>query len=445
MQTKRRREQTEMMILPALEQYVPESHPLRRLNRVLDLRFVHDAVRDRYCQDNGRPSIDPEVVVRLFLLQAIEGIGQVRRLMQHVQVNLAYRLFIGYEADEVLPDHSTLSKALDRFGEELFDELFQRSIQQCQRSGLIEGKILHLDATTIRADIDRDHVGQAESSDPDARYGHFPDGTLKPGYKQQTVTDGESRVIVALAVMPANESEHETAIGVIEEAMKHLDHPPEVICADGAYASGENKAALEAKGIRFVSPPPKPVTYTGNDYFTVADFVYDQSRDEFVCPAGATLVYVGGVKARPGQRCYRAGKKVCGPCSLKEQCTRATRRQLKVGTHHAALIRLRADSKTEDFQQLYRGRAPTIEGVFAEAKQRHGLRRAWRRGLSKMRIQCLLIAAVINFKRLITRFLHPATNFRTLYEVLNRYWMTIATLYQETRVASHHTPRTCPG
>jgi transposase len=89
MQTRKRREQTEMMILPALEQYVPESHPLRRLNRVLDLSFVHDGVRDRYCQDNGRPSIDPEVVVRLFLLPAIEGIGQVRRLMQHVQVNLA--------------------------------------------------------------------------------------------------------------------------------------------------------------------------------------------------------------------------------------------------------------------------------------------------------------------------------------------------------------------
>ena len=432
-----------MMLLPSLEQYVPENHPLRRLNRVLDLSFVHDAVRDRYCQNNGRGSIDPEVVVRLFLLQAIEGIGQVRRLMQHVQVNMAYRLFIGYEADEDVPDHSTLSKSLDRFGEELFDELFQRSIQQCQRSGLIEGKILHLDATTIRADIDRDCVGKPESSDVDARFGHFPDGTLKPGYKQQTVADGKSRVIVAVEVLPANESEHETAIAVIESAMKHLDHPPEVVCADGAYGSGENKAALEKKGIRLVSPPPKAVTYTGNDHFTVEDFVYDESRDEFVCPAGATLVYAGGVKARPKQRRYRAGKKVCGQCSLKVQCTRATQRQLKVGTHHAALIRLRADSKTEDFQQLYRGRAPAIEGVFAEAKEQHGLRRAWRRGLSRMRIQCLLIAAVINFKRLITLFWYPTTDFQTLDNVLNRYWMTIATFYQEIRVASHLTPKTC--
>jgi len=410
-----------MVLLPPLEEYVPSDHRLKRLQRVLDLSFVHEAVRARYCQNNGRGSVDPEVILRLFLLQAIENIDEVRELMRQVQVNLAYRWFIGYELDEKLPDHSTLSKALDRFGDEVFDELFSRSIQQCQRSGLIEGKILHLDATTIRADIDKSHVNQPGSSDVDARFGRFPDGTLKPGYKQQTVADGQSRVILAVEVIPANESEHDTAIAVVETALKQLDQPPEVVCADGAYASGKNKAALDKKGIRLVSPPPKAVTYTGNDYFTVEDFVYDESRDEFVCPSGATLVYAGGVKARPGQRRYRVGRKVCGQCSFKTQCTRAPQRQLKVGTHHAALIRLRADSKTDDFPQLYRGRAPAIEGVFAEAKERHGLRRAWRRGLSKMRIQCLLIAAVINFKRLITLFL-PQNG------LAGAIWTAIATL-----------------
>ena len=80
---------------------------------MLELSFVHDAVRDRYCQDNGRPSTDPKVVLRLFLLQAIKNIRSVRELMNEVQVNLAYRWFIGYDLQEKLPDHSTLSKALD--------------------------------------------------------------------------------------------------------------------------------------------------------------------------------------------------------------------------------------------------------------------------------------------------------------------------------------------
>ena len=142
----------------------------------------------------------------------------------------------------------------------------------------------------------------------------------------------------------------------------------------------------------------------------------------FTCPAGARLQYIGPVKDRPGQRRYQARGAVCGQCELKSKCTRAPRRQLKVGVHHAALVQLRADSKTESFRQLYRTRAPVIEGVFAEAKQWHGLRRAWRRGLAKMRVQCLLIAAVINFKRLIAFFLPWNMAYRVFLGVFACLW-----------------------
>ena len=393
-----------MMLLPSLEEFVPQDHYLRRLNRVLDLDFVHDIVRDRYCQDNGRPSIDPEVVIRLFLLQAIEGLSSVRRLMQRVHVDLAFRWFIGYRVDETLPDHSTLSRALDRFGDTVFNELFVRSISQCQVSGLIEGKVLHVDATTIRADIDRNRVNQPKSPDPDARYGHFPNGQLKPGYKQHTAADGKKRVVVGLTVSPANAHEHDSAIEVVDQAITQLDHAPETVCADAAYGSGHNRAALEDRDIRLVSPPPKVPTSADRDQFTTEDFSYDEQQDVFTCPAGATLTYIGPVKARPRQRRYRAPETACRRCPLKSKCTRSTQRWLKVSVDHAALVRLRADSKTNSFKTLYRSRAPVIEGVFAEAKQWHGLRRAWRRGLGKMRVQCLLIAAVLNLKRLAAAF-----------------------------------------
>ena len=129
-------------MLPPLEHFVPDDHQLKRMNRVLDLSFVHETVRDRYCQTNGRASIDPEVILRIFLLQAITGLTKVRQLLREIHVNLAYRWFLGYRLDEALPDHSTLSKALDRFGDGLFDELFARSIAACRKSGLIEGKLL---------------------------------------------------------------------------------------------------------------------------------------------------------------------------------------------------------------------------------------------------------------------------------------------------------------
>lgn len=401
MQTKREELDLGMMLLPSLEEFIPEDHYLRRLNRVLDLSFVHEMVRDRYCQDNGRPSIDPEVVVRLFLLQAIEGISSVRKLMQRAHVDLAYRWFIGYRVDEKLPDHSTLSRALDRLGDNVFNRLFERSIGQCRKSGLIEGQVLHVDATTIRADLDANRVNQPDSSDGDARFGRFPNGRVKPGYKQHTVADGRNRVVVGLSVTAANRSEHDEAVSLVEETIDRLDHPPAAVCADAAYASGRNYTALKKLGIRLVSPPPKAKTYTGDAYFTVEEFTYDKDNDLFICPAGQPLKYLSTEKKR-GRRIYRAGRSDCRSCPLRSKCTKTERRSVKVSAHHGGLVQLRSDSKTAVFKNLYRSRAPVIEGVFAEAKQWHGLARAWRRGLVKMRVQCLLTAAVINLKRLAT-------------------------------------------
>ncbi len=430
MQTKRERIQSEMMLLPPLDSFIPQDHFLRRLNKVLDLSFIHEAVRDRYCQDNGRPSIDPEVVIRLFLLQAIEGIGQVRELMRQVQVNLAYRWFIGYELDEKLPDHSTLSKALDRFGDNIFNELFDRSIAQCKQSGLIEGKVLHVDATTIRADIDRNRVNKPDSSDRDARYGKFPGRRVLPGYKQQTVVDNNSRVVVGLSVMPANESEHNNAVEVVDSALNRLGSIPEAVCADAAYSSGSNCRELKDRGIRFISPPPKAKNRYSDRYYTIDDFEYDKQNDVFICPAGKRLTYMHKVKDRPNHCRYGASRSVCRKCCLKDKCTASPRRTLKVSFDHEALKDLRADSQTDSFKRLYRSRAPMVEGIFAEAKQWHGLGRAWRRGLSKMKVQCLLIAAVMNFKRLSVVLRHfysiltnGITDLRKIIDITERfYW-----------------------
>lgn len=422
MQSKRDRRQQQMVLLPPLESFIPSDHKLRKLDSVLDLSFVHETVREVYCQDNGRPSIDPEVIIRLFLLQAIEGIAHVRELMRQVQVNLAYRWFIGYELDETLPDHSTLSKALDRFGDAVFNELFSRSVSQCKASGLVGGRVLHVDATTIRADIDANKVNQAGSSDPDARFGKFPGRRIAPGYKQHTVADGKSRVVLSASVTPADGAESDEAVSVIDQAARHLDAAPEAVCGDAAYSSGHNAASMEDRGIRLVSPPRKPRTYTKDRYYTIEAFVYDEQADVFACPAGKQLVYVRTEKKR-GRREYRARRSDCQNCPLQSHCTSSQRRHLKVTRHHASLVRLRADSKTESFKRLYRSRAPVIEGIFGEAKQWHGLRRAWRRGLRKMQVQCLLVAAVLNFKRLAARFgllLPSATAIRYLWNVLRR-------------------------
>lgn len=400
MQTRREKLGYGMTLLPPLEELIPSDHVLRKLDRVLDLSFVHAAVRDRYCQDNGRPSIDPEVVMRLFLIQALQGIRSVRELMSEVQVNLAYRWFIGYRVDEPLPDHSTLSRALDRFGDTVFNELFGRSVAQCQASGLVEGRVLHLDATLIRADLDGNRVDQPDSPDPDARFGRGPGGRKIPSYKQQTVVDGKARVVVAVSVLPGNAHDHQRAVETVDQAMVRIGRCPDAVCADAAYANGPNAAAMEARGVRLVSPPRRIGRHAGQ--FTTEDFVYEETSDVYVCPADQTLAYIATERTKKRRRRYRAPRAVCTVCRFRSRCTKSDRKVLQISPHHDALRRLRADAKTDSFRELYRARAPVIEGVFAEEKQWHGLRRAWRRGLSNMLIQSLLVAAVVNFKRLAT-------------------------------------------
>jgi transposase len=429
MQTKKDQSQTGMMLLPPLETIIPDDHPLRCLNGVLDLSFVHEAVREHYCQDNGRPSVDPEVIIRLFLIQAIDGIPRVRELMRQVQVNIAYRWFIGYGLEEKLPDHSTLSKALDRFGDSVFNELFKRSITQCKTSGLIEGKVIHVDATTIRADLDINRVGKDDSSDKDARFGRFPDGRKRPGYKQQTVVDSRKRVILGLSVSPANHAEGDDAVDTVDQAIEQADINPDTVCADSAYASGDNNAAFEAKGIRFISPPRPPRNRMGTGYYTIEDFTYDENNDIFICPNGCILRNAGKMAGHPDRRKYRASILSCKSCVLKSLCTKASHRCVNVGIHHGSLVRLRADSKTDSFKRLYRSRAPVIEGVFGESKQWHGLGRASRRGLAKMRVQCLLIASVINLKRLMALFIQFIGNLGALFRSIRQIWRFVSLYY----------------
>ena len=183
-----------------------------------------------------------------------------------------------------------------------------------------------------------------------------------------------------------------------------------------------------------ISPPPKAVTYATGGHFTTEDFAYDEHRDVFTCPAGATLKCVGRVKDRPHQRRYRALRTVCRQCPLKSECTTAPQRTLKVGVHHAALIRLRADSRTDSFRELYRTRAPVIEGIFAEAKQWHGLRRAWRRGLFNMRVQCYLVAAVLNFKRLAAVNTPTADTMSAVVVLWRALRSTISSVWGATRI-----------
>jgi transposase len=138
-----------------IEDQVPENHLLRLIDRHVSFEFVRETLRDSY-SETGRPSIDPEVLLRILLLGYLYGITSERRLVDELRMHLAWRWFTGLGFDQEIPDHSTFSKNRHgRFQESnLFQELFERIVDQCIRAGLVKGENMSVDGSLILANAD---------------------------------------------------------------------------------------------------------------------------------------------------------------------------------------------------------------------------------------------------------------------------------------------------
>ena len=225
---RKRREQMDLFVAGPLEKLIPEDHILYRVNRVLDLSWLREEVAGCYCADNGRPGLDPEVVVRLMLSGLLLGHVHDRRLLREAQVNLAIRWFIGYRLDEELPDHSSLTRIRQRWGEERFKEIFRRTVQACVEAKVAKGEVIHVDASLIRADVSWESLaerhasevvrendseeetgkkgggggsGKVSRTDPDARLARkSARAGFEPSYKHHAVVDDERGVVLDVAV-----------------------------------------------------------------------------------------------------------------------------------------------------------------------------------------------------------------------------------------------------
>jgi transposase len=153
---RKERGQLELFITGSLRGLIPDDHVLVKIDYVLDLSWLRAEVAGLYCADNGRPGVDPEVAVRLMLAGFLLGMVHDRRLMREAQVNLAIRWFIGYALHEPLPDHSSLTRIRQRWGEDVFRRVFTRVVQQCRLAGLVSAETIHIDASLIRANVSMD-------------------------------------------------------------------------------------------------------------------------------------------------------------------------------------------------------------------------------------------------------------------------------------------------
>src|SRR5471030_2041899 len=168
---------------------IPEDHLLRRLNHCLDLEFVRMEVSGKYGR-KGQVSVDPVVIVKMMLLLFLDDVKSERELMRIIPLRLDYLYFLGYGLEDTIPNHSVLSKARQRWGKVVFEQLFTRTVEQCWRAGLVAGDKAHVDASLIRADasincvivVERTVAKLAEApADPAPGQAPVDDDPTKPG------------------------------------------------------------------------------------------------------------------------------------------------------------------------------------------------------------------------------------------------------------------------
>lgn len=456
----RDRLQDELFVAGSLRDLIPDDHILARVDRVLDLSWLRDEVLDCYDLDQGRPGIDPEVAVRLMLAGLLCGIVHDRALMREARVNLAIRWFIGYRLHEALPDHSSLSRIRQRWGAGRFRSVFQRSVQCCLEAGLVIGDVVHVDATLIRADVSWDslalgHVAavasanEAEvvdgggddgadggtsggasvkakppklkklsSTDPDARMSTSRrDHILEPSYRQLTAVDSAHGIVVDAAVVSADVHEGGTLLAQLGRIEALSGRAVGLVTADKGYAYSSNYQALEARGTEAVIPPQR----TRKAKVPLSRFKYDARHDLVVCPRGAKLR--PGTRAGRDGRFYRARRQDCTGCDLRRICftPTASARTVIIKDGHGALLRARRrhGKRLAADKAVANRHHGLVEGIHGEAKARHGLNRARRRGLWNVQIQAWLTAAAINLKRLAKAYLRLLGHHIALEGLIN--------------------------
>lgn len=415
-----------------LEDCIPADHPLRQLDAVINLDRVKTILAEHYSH-TGRPSIDPELILRMLLISYAYGIRSERQLCSEVHFNLAYRWFCRLGLEGSVPHHSTFSKnRYGRFRESnIYRVLFEDVVNQCRQAGLVSGESFAVDGSLIGGNAGRDrrvnavdplrkmntrpvreyltavsagnpvHNGGAKylsPTDPAAAW-NTKEGRGKFGYFSNYLVDTDHAVIVDVEATPARIAQEIIATkAMLARVEERHGLRPERLAADKAYGTGPFLGWLSERKI----VPHIPVLDRQQQtpgLLPREAFTFDPERNCFVCPEGKILKHR---TAREETRIhiYRATANDCKGCSLRQQCTRGSKRTLSVPFDEAARQEVMALQNTPAFQQSRQLRKK-VEMLYAHMKQHLRFNRLKLRGLPGAAEEFLLVATVQNLNRLI--------------------------------------------
>ncbi|OIQ80173.1 transposase DDE domain protein [mine drainage metagenome] len=431
-----------------LEDAVPDDHLVRRIDAALDLSWLRHELASHY-SSMGRPSIDPELMIRMLVMGYVFAIRSERLICREVQVNLAYRWFCKLGIEDAIPDHSAFSRARnERFREgDVFRRLFERVVEACIAAGLVGGEGFAVDASLIQADAnkqrsiagqdwhrDRDPERSSRAvkeylatlddtawgaasdvvpkfvspSDPAAQWTGAHKGPAFFAYSDNYLIDVKFGVIVDVeASRSIRQAEVGAAKTMIERTEERFGLKPERLAADTAYGAAPMLNWLvEEKGIA----PHIPVfdkSKRDDGTFSRSDFRYDPTSDVYHCPAGKTLTTTGTLVNGGTTLIYLARKHDCDGCKLRAQCCpKIPFRKIPRDRHEAARDVARSLAGTDGFDRSRRERKK-IEMRFAHLKRILRLGRLRLRGPRGAQDEFVLAAIAQNLRRLASLVARP--------------------------------------
>jgi len=432
------REQLEML---AIDQLVPEDHLVRKLESAIDFSFIYPLVKDLY-SELGRPSIDPVVLFKMAFIQYIFGIRSMRQTIKEIETNVAYRWFLGFGFYTEVPHFSTFGKNYKRRYQEtdVFENIFYHILKEIMDRGLLSADHVFVDSTHVKAsankrkydkkvvrketrayeeklqlelNLDREEHGkkpfppekfekeewkEIKESTTDSESGYYvkDERTKQFAYSFHAATDEKGFVLGTIAT-PGNIHDSHILQPLVEKIIEKVKKPL-AVAADAAYKTPAITNFLLENQMLPVLPYTRPKTKDG--FFKKHDYVYDEYYDCYLCPQGQQLKYTTTTKE--GYKQYKSNPAICAECPFLSQCTESKNHQKLIQRHiwEAYLEEAEHLRHTYEIKQIYARRKETIERVFADAKEKHGMRWTTLRGLKKLSMQAMLTFACMNLKKL---------------------------------------------
>lgn len=447
-----------------LDDHVSSDHLLRGIDRYFDLGGLREQLAPFYSH-TGRPSVDPELIIRMLVLGYCFGIRSERRLCEEVHLNLAYRWFCRLGLEDAVPDHSTFSK--NRHGRfrqsDAFRLVFESVLRRCMAEGLVRGEGFAIDASVIKADANRTHgvhgsealdwrhdeapsravreyiealeqanpmsssdePGPAKNvslTDPAARWTAAPGGPAFYAYSTNYLVDLQAGVIVDVEATPAHRTQEvESTRTMVERVERRFGMKPRRLVGDTAYGTAPLLGwMVNDKGVA----PHIPVwdkTERKDGTFSAEDFDWDKEANEYRCPQNKPLRSDWRQFSVPRDRVtkadtviYRSSKLDCAGCPLKQRCSPNTpTRKIARSVHETSRDVARALASTPEYRQSRRDRKK-VEILFAHLKRIMKLDRLRLRGLSGARDEFLLAATAQNLRRMAKRLMNEMSQPRSV-------------------------------